>query len=637
MLLDQEFFNAGVFKGTVANYLKQNGVELKEYVRIEVGQARTAQPNPAAEARRADAGPPAVSRKWIVREGRHATVGPNHIGPETSGIHPAPALGGRAFRNGGSRMRHAGVAQTHVSSTPFSPLGVPWRTIVVCGPRAVAFAVLRTSVSKPILPVDVFDGVSAGTVCRMIRFSCKCGFEFNVTDDRAGQTVQCPRCSLLVDVPSIEELAWLAPDGTIAVDASDDQPRVPGQTLAEMYRTFGRHKTDADGNEIDLRMGVDRLARVGDGPDTQGYRPQRIAPRYDPETGERIVPLSLRDETPQPVLSVAERVAEREAIPLAELAEEPAPVEAIPVEPIPVEPVPVEPVPVEPVPVRPVRPAVRVKAISYAVGDAARATTLKTLAVDLIARPGNLAVLVFVSLFYVAGILFAIPLNTFAYYFGMPALLANALNLPLLALLAHYGCVVEDIGPDAIDELPRPLRNFSVGDDLFAPGVRVAAAAVLCFGPAFAVGAVTQMESPLTTAITLSVAAVGCYFFPAVVLTLLTGSTVLNLTPARVMGVIGQCGGQYVASAFLAGAVLFGSAGFVLSPSVLPPLGNVGLIVRMQRHAPLVLTVLGLTIYLTHMFAWHLGLMYRAHHDGFPWLAQRHVRTPRPARKLPVR
>jgi len=38
VLLDQEFFNAQVFKGTVANYLKQNGVGLEKYVRLEVGQ-----------------------------------------------------------------------------------------------------------------------------------------------------------------------------------------------------------------------------------------------------------------------------------------------------------------------------------------------------------------------------------------------------------------------------------------------------------------------------------------------------------------------------------------------------------------------------------------------------------------------
>jgi elongation factor Ts len=38
VLLDQEFFNAQLFKGTVSNYLKQNNVTLDKYVRIEVGQ-----------------------------------------------------------------------------------------------------------------------------------------------------------------------------------------------------------------------------------------------------------------------------------------------------------------------------------------------------------------------------------------------------------------------------------------------------------------------------------------------------------------------------------------------------------------------------------------------------------------------
>ncbi|MBC8107073.1 MAG: translation elongation factor Ts [Anaerolineae bacterium] len=38
VLLDQEFFNAGVFKGSVQNYLKQHGVTLTRYERIEVGQ-----------------------------------------------------------------------------------------------------------------------------------------------------------------------------------------------------------------------------------------------------------------------------------------------------------------------------------------------------------------------------------------------------------------------------------------------------------------------------------------------------------------------------------------------------------------------------------------------------------------------
>jgi elongation factor Ts len=39
VLLDQEFYNAQAFKGSIANLLKQRGVTLEKYVRLEVGQA----------------------------------------------------------------------------------------------------------------------------------------------------------------------------------------------------------------------------------------------------------------------------------------------------------------------------------------------------------------------------------------------------------------------------------------------------------------------------------------------------------------------------------------------------------------------------------------------------------------------
>lgn len=38
VLLDQEFFNAQAYKGTVGNMLKQAGLKLEKYVRLEVGQ-----------------------------------------------------------------------------------------------------------------------------------------------------------------------------------------------------------------------------------------------------------------------------------------------------------------------------------------------------------------------------------------------------------------------------------------------------------------------------------------------------------------------------------------------------------------------------------------------------------------------
>jgi elongation factor Ts len=38
VLLDQEYINPEVFKGSVSNYLKSKGLTLEKYVRIEVGQ-----------------------------------------------------------------------------------------------------------------------------------------------------------------------------------------------------------------------------------------------------------------------------------------------------------------------------------------------------------------------------------------------------------------------------------------------------------------------------------------------------------------------------------------------------------------------------------------------------------------------
>ena len=36
-----------------------------------------------------------------------------------------------------------------------------------------------------------------------------------------------------------------------------------------------------------------------------------------------------------------------------------------------------------------------------------------------------------------------------------------------------------------------------------------------------------------------------------------------------------------------------------------------------------------LAVYLMHLFCWRVGLLYRAHHEDFPWAFQYHVRTPR--------
>jgi hypothetical protein len=38
-----------------------------------------------------------------------------------------------------------------------------------------------------------------------------------------------------------------------------------------------------------------------------------------------------------------------------------------------------------------------------------------------------------------------------------------------------------------------------------------------------------------------------------------------------------------------------------------------------------------MTIILLHFASWHLGLIYRRHHDQFPWVLQKHVSARREA------
>jgi hypothetical protein len=42
--------------------------------------------------------------------------------------------------------------------------------------------------------------------------------------------------------------------------------------------------------------------------------------------------------------------------------------------------------------------------------------------------------------------------------------------------------------------------------------------------------------------------------------------------------------------------------------------------------------MLAVGIYFAHLFCWQLGMLYREHHNQFPWAYQRHVRDPGRAR-----
>ena len=54
----------------------------------------------------------------------------------------------------------------------------------------------------------------------MIRFVCTCGHRLEVPDDEAGNSLQCPKCGLLVDVPTLSELQNFTEDGAESGDPS---------------------------------------------------------------------------------------------------------------------------------------------------------------------------------------------------------------------------------------------------------------------------------------------------------------------------------------------------------------------------------------------------------------------------------
>ena len=52
----------------------------------------------------------------------------------------------------------------------------------------------------------------------MINFPCLCGNKFSLDDSMAGGSLQCPKCSLLVSVPTLDDLKFLKADGTYDID-----------------------------------------------------------------------------------------------------------------------------------------------------------------------------------------------------------------------------------------------------------------------------------------------------------------------------------------------------------------------------------------------------------------------------------
>jgi hypothetical protein len=411
----------------------------------------------------------------------------------------------------------------------------------------------------------------------MINFPCHCGHKFSVGEDMAGGMIQCPQCGRLNDVPLLSDLAHLSEDGTYNLELLPEKDE--SEVAAELQRIYHAGRVDDEGNEIDLRQTLDDIYASGIDQDiptketAAAEDPRRAAPKYDPMTGELIEPVNVLKP---PVF---------EGTPSSKI----------------------------------VRPA-----LAYGqAGEFALGLTPLTILLALF-RPVNVIVMFFIFIGHalLASTLIIVMARALIVVVMVPGL--------ILAIIAHYGNVVDETGPAGRDELPTPLRGVQWHDDLWGPFRDWMLALILCYGPAVAL-LFTSLPAKIVAPLALALAAVGTLAFPAALLTSLTSGTVLNLRPDRVFITMGKCGFHYVVLVFLwiVAAAIYAWGTLASVMAIVALLGFGGSTARMWFHPLLILPLLLTGIYLMHYFCWYLGLMYRAHHADFPWVFQRHHGKPK--------
>lgn len=405
----------------------------------------------------------------------------------------------------------------------------------------------------------------------MIEFSCRCKHHFSLPDDQAGGMIQCPSCHLLVDIPTLSDLEHIDNEGSYKLDESI-APLTEPERLSILHRVYTRRHTEDDGSEIDLRPTMQDVmdAGVEEIPLALADHVRPAPPKYDPATGELIRPIDVKPGD--------ERV-DPAAVPMAQ------------------------------------------RAVEYAGADLNPRLGIGTIGFQLL-QPVNL----FVMLLILLGQILLQPLNLLLAA-GMFLIAPVWLGLVMI-ITAHYANVVEDTGPAEFDELPRPLRDGSFVDDIWRPFTHIGGAFILCYGWVLLAW---RLDAPAYVSLGLMLA--GSFFFPAVLLTLTTSGTTLNLRPDRVLGVIRVCGLRYfaVVGLFVAADVTYGlglwrfqfDSQQMFRFAGLPQ--GTGAPWWFQPYSAYPALIGG--IFLMHWFCWTLGAMYRVHHGAFPWVLQRHIPT----------
>jgi len=382
---------------------------------------------------------------------------------------------------------------------------------------------------------------------------------------QAGLAIQCPDCGRLNDVPNFSDLAALDQDGTFRL--GDDPEIVDRDRLQKLRRVYSPTRIDHQGNEIDLRNTAEELeiALAGDLPRELGDRGDAARPKYDPETGELVRAIGIRQD-------------EQVEIPTA-------------------------------------LPVMAYASLQTAGGRVTRPWLR-------LFEPTNAFVMLMVLLAYIGATIWQILFLPVAYLLTIPPYCIN-LFLPLIC--AHYVCVVNEIAIADADELPRPLRNASFTEDIFNPFLNFMVALILCYAPVLAI---VHLNPPADDPFPYAAAFVlASSIFPAVLLTLATTGGFENLRPDRLLRVIRLGGVSYwlIVVGWMIVAVI--TLWYLIGASAVP--------VPAVRKLLLNKTVMGFAIgpmilihiYLTHLCAWGLGLIYRRQHVNFGWAYQQHDRS----------
>jgi hypothetical protein len=189
-----------------------------------------------------------------------------------------------------------------------------------------------------------------------------------------------------------------------------------------------------------------------------------------------------------------------------------------------------------------------------------------------------------------------------------------------IALFSHYGSVPREMGYNERDDLPRPLGDLDLWEDIFNPLCCLLLATLLCYWPAvMVVQHRASMPNPWSAALVLFL--VGSFFFPALLLTITNSGSLFNLRPDRVLKVIQATGWFYlvlVAEWIITIPLYLVGAWFMI-------LVAVGVIYHHVHlwWLPIGITGVALEVYFPYVFLWQLGLAYRKKGEHFTWTLQR--------------